>query len=146
MAAQSGGKTTAKKDTTTVKTSTASDAATGQLVQPPPEPTATGTSSATSATSATSSTARTRPAPSARSGIRLNLDAVSYAFFTGGRTRSVKAIQYALEDRGFAPGNKIGHADRATRDAFAEYQRSIGETGTGSPTDWELDYLGFDVI
>lgn len=142
MAAQSAGKTPTKKDTATVRTSTASVAATGQPNQRPAEP--------TSRTSTTSSTAPptepTRPAPSARSGIQLNHASVSRAFFVGGRTRSVKAIQYALEDRGFTPGNKTGYVDQATRDAFTAYQRSIGAPGTGSPTDEELDYLGFDVI
>lgn len=134
MAAQAKQTETAKKDTGTTKTSTASTAATGQ----PDRPTATATQ--------TAQPKPTRPAASARSGIRMNGGLVLIAYETGGSSRAVKAIQYALADRGFDPGTRNGHYDQGTKDAYASYQKSIGETVTGVPTDASLDYLGFDII
>lgn len=135
MAAQAKQGETAKKDTATVKTSTASGAATGQ----PDQSTAT-------ASRTTQTTQTTRPAPSARSGIRLNGGLVRDAVALGNSSRAVKAIQYALADRGFDPGTRGGYYDQATLNAYKNYQKSIGEDATGEPTDRSLDYLGFDVI
>jgi peptidoglycan hydrolase-like protein with peptidoglycan-binding domain len=130
MATQARQTETAKKVTTTVKTSTASDAPTGQPVQTAP-PVAPKTS---------------RPAASARSGIRMNGGLVLVAYETGNSSRAVKAIQYALADRGFDPGTRSGYYDQGTKNAYAAYQKSIGESVTGVPTDASLDYLGFDII
>lgn len=130
MAAQA--KQTAKKDTETVRTSTASDAASGQPDRP--------------AATTQQRTQQTRPAPSARSGIRVSGELIRDAVELGRSSRAVKAIQYALADRGFDPGTRSGYYDQATKDAYVKYQRSIGEDATGEPTDSSLDYLGFDVI
>lgn len=121
----------AKKVTTTVRTSTSSDAATGQPNRP---------------AAATASRTPSRPEPSARSGIQLNGGLVRNAVATGNSSRAVKAIQYALADRGFEPGTRTGYYDQGTKDAYARYQESIGETASGEPTDASLDYLGFDII
>lgn len=137
MAAQTSGKTgaagTAKKDTVTVRTPTTSVVATGQSAQPtaqPPQP----------------QPQPQRPAPSDRSGIRMNVGRVHTALAFGDSSRSVKAIQYALADRGFDPGTRSGYFDQGTKDAYVGYQRSINETSDGVPTEHSLDYLGFDVI
>lgn len=131
MAAQAKQTETVKKDISTTKPSTASAAVTGQ----PDRPTATASQPKPS-----------RPAPSARSGIRMNGGLVLIAYENGNSSRAVKAIQYALADRGFDPGTRNGHYDQGTKDAYASYQKSIGETVTGVPTDASLDYLGFDII
>lgn len=130
MAAQAKQTETTKKDTGTTRTSTTSVAATGQ----PDRPTTTAPQKPS------------RPAASARSGIRMNGGLVVIAYETGNSSRAVKAIQYALADRGFDPGTRSGRYDQGTKDAYAAYQRSIGETVTGVPTDQSLDYLGFDII
>lgn len=140
MAAQTG-KTapTAKKDTTTVSTSTVTSAPTGQPVRQT-------TTAAPAAQKTAPATAPTRPAPSARSGIRLNAGMVLIALETGNSSRAVKAIQYALADRGFDPGRRDGVFDQATKNSYAKYQASIGEPNDGEPTSASLDYLGFDLI
>lgn len=134
MAAQAK-QTGTKSDTGTVKTSTTSSAATG-------------TGQSTGATAQPTAQPRTasRPAPSARSGIRLNVGLVHTALSIGNSSRAVKAIQYAIADRGFDPGTRSGYFDQATVNAYAAYQKSIGETADGVPTHHSLDYLGFDII
>lgn len=139
MAAQAKQTEPAKRVTTTVKPSTASAAVTGQSVR------STAPVAAATSVAATPATPQ-RPAPSARSGIRLNGGLVLVAYDTGNSSRAVKAIQYALADRGFDPGTRRGHYDQGTKTAYAAYQKSIGETATGVPTDASLNYLGFDII
>lgn len=130
MAAQAKQSDTTKNVTSTTKTSTATTAATGQPDRP----------------AATAPQKPSRPAASARSGIRVNGGLVLIAYETGNSSRAVKAIQYALADRGFDPGTRNGRYDQGTKDAYAAYQKSIGESATGVPTDQSLDYLGFDII
>lgn len=138
MAAQAK-QTGNKSDTGTVKTSTTSSAATG-TGQP------TGATAQPTAQPATQTRTASRPAPSARSGIRLNVGLVHTALSIGNSSRAVKAIQYAIADRGFDPGTRSGYFDQATVNAYAAYQKSIGETADGVPTHHSLDYLGFDII
>ena len=134
MAAQSG-KTSSKSDTVTAKTSTTSSAPTGRPAEP---------SAAT--TQRTATPAPARPAPSARSGIRIHVNTVLTVVDNGGSSRSVKAIQYALADRGFDPGTRSGRFDQGTRNAYRKYQASINESTDGVPTSASLNFLGFDII
>lgn len=140
MAEQTSGKTTSKaaprKAATSVPVTTTSVAPTGQ-------PVATATASPSTQAQQPPSP---RPEPSPRSGVRVNVGVVETAFVGAGASRAVRAIQYALAARGFAPGNRDGRVDHDTRAAYAEYQRTIGERPTGVPTEDSLDHLGFDVV
>lgn len=94
------------------------------------------------------STSTTKPPPEAsrRNGIAVNVASVAAAFHAGARSRSVRGIQLALTERGFAPGNVEGLVDYDTRAAYAKFQRDVGERATGIPTADSLDILGFDVV
>lgn len=121
-----------------------------------PVVTATVPTAATNQTDATTATSRqqpndeppapTRPEPSPRNGVLVNVDTVRDAFATGDASQSVGYVQHVLRARGFDPDSTTGVADHATRVAYARYQQSLNEAPTGLPTAFSLDYLGFDVL
>ena len=110
------------------------------------------TDTAQAQTAASESIAKSQPTPkpppeaSPRNGVAVNVSSVTAAFHAGARSRSVRGIQLALTERGFAPGNVDGLVDYDTRAAYAKFQRDVGERATGIPTADSLDILGFDVV
>lgn len=88
----------------------------------------------------------TRPEPSPRSGVRVNVATLENAFLDATRSRSVAHVQRALRARGLDVRTVTGVVDFDTRAAYAAFQRTIDERPTGLPTVRSLDYLGFDVV
>lgn len=54
----------------------------------------------------------------------------------------VRALQHALNARGFKAGSEDGKPGRNTRAAISRYQESRGEVATGTPTSGQLKALG----
>lgn len=57
-------------------------------------------------------------------------------------TDEIKALQSALNARGFDAGPVDGKPGRKTREAIQQFQASRGETATGTPTTAQMKALG----